>query len=98
MSINFPRLSSDELLDILSLSDNATAIYTTEHVVIQSANDAMLNFWGKDKSIIGLPLAEGVPALKGQPFIDMLRDVWLTGETIEGKRYTWNMAIPLKKN
>lgn len=84
MSINFPRLSSDELLDILSLSDNATAIYTTEHVVIQSANDAMLNFWGKDKSIIGLSLAEGVPALKGQPFIDMLRDVWLTGETIEG--------------
>jgi PAS domain S-box-containing protein len=78
------RLNSDELLDILSLSENATAIYTTDDVIIQYANEAMLQFWGKDKSIIGKPLEVAVPALKGQPFIDMLQNVWSTGNTIEG--------------
>lgn len=79
-----PHLFSDrELLDILSLSPNATAIYTTPQLIIQTANDAMLGFWGKDKSIIGLPIAEGVPELKGQPFIGILENVWRTGETYE---------------
>ncbi|MFD0766778.1 ATP-binding protein [Mucilaginibacter lutimaris] len=83
--INSPtRLSSEELLDILSLSENATAIYTSEDIIIQSANDAMLRFWGKDKSVIGLPLLKAVPVLEGQQFIDMLKRVWLTGSTIEG--------------
>src|SRR6478735_8884884 len=83
--INSPtRLSSEELLDILSLSENATAIYTSEDIIIQSANDAMLRFWGKDKSVIGLPLLKAIPVLEGQPFINMLKRVWLTGNTIEG--------------
>jgi len=78
------RLSSDELLDILSLSENATAIYTTEDIIIQNANETMLQFWGKNKSIIGMPLEEAVPVLKGQPFIGMLQNVWRTGNTVEG--------------
>ncbi|MES2266866.1 MAG: ATP-binding protein [Bacteroidota bacterium] len=84
MSYSPSRLSSEELLDILSLSENATAIYTTEAIIIQNANDAMLRFWGKDRSIIGLPLEDAVPVLKGQPFIGMLKNVWLTGNTVEG--------------
>ncbi|RFZ90763.1 PAS domain S-box protein [Mucilaginibacter conchicola] len=79
------RLSSDDILDILSLSDNATAIYTGTDVIIQSASDAMLRFWDVGRDVIGLPLDEAVPALKGQEFIDMLRNVWLTGETISGQ-------------
>ncbi|RYU91435.1 PAS domain S-box protein [Mucilaginibacter terrigena] len=78
------RLSSGELLDILALSENATAIYTTQDIIIQSANTAMLNFWGKGKDIIGKPLMEAVPALKGQQFVEMLKRVWDTGITIEG--------------
>jgi PAS domain S-box-containing protein len=84
MNYDNKRLSSDDILDILSLSENATAIYTTADVIIQSANEAMLQFWGKDKSVIGSPLEDAVPVLKGQPFIDMLKSVWNTGNTIEG--------------
>jgi PAS domain S-box-containing protein len=85
MSYSSARLSCENLLDILTLSHNATAIYTTHDVIIESVNNAMLKFWGKGKDIIGMPLEEAVPALKGQPFIGMLQSVWETGNTIEGK-------------
>ncbi len=82
------QLNSQQLLEVLNLVKEAAAIYTSEEIIIEMANDAMLAFWDKDQSIIGLPLAEAVPALKGQPFIGMLQKVWRTGETDAG------LAIP----
>ncbi|MES2809148.1 MAG: ATP-binding protein [Bacteroidota bacterium] len=78
-------MAPDQLLHILTLSKDATAIYTGEDIIIAFANDAMLAFWSKGPDIIGMPLGEGVPVLKGQPFIDMLKGVWQTGKTVEGK-------------
>ncbi|TDO24472.1 ATP-binding protein [Pedobacter duraquae] len=79
------RFTNEKLLEILSLSQNATAIYTGEESIIQSANDVMIGFWGKDRSVIGKPLGEAVPELAGQPFLDLLKQVWLTGVTHESK-------------
>ncbi|WP_461451350.1 PAS domain S-box protein [Mucilaginibacter sp.] len=72
--------SSNEILNILSLSPLATAIYTTEKLIIQTANNAMIGYWGKDKSVIGQLFEEAVPELRGQPFLDLLKKVWRTGE------------------
>ncbi|MBB6238074.1 signal transduction histidine kinase [Pedobacter sp. AK013] len=77
-------LSNNQLLGVLSLSKDATAIYSSEQIVIEMANDAMIAFWGKDRSIIGKPLEDAVPELKGQPFISMLKNVLLTGITDKG--------------
>ncbi|QNR86170.1 hypothetical protein H9N25_07095 [Pedobacter riviphilus] len=77
-------LSHNQLLEVLSLSKAATAIYTSEQIVIEMANDAMIAFWGKDRSVIGKPLEDAVPELKGQPFINMLKNVLLTGITDKG--------------
>jgi two-component system sensor histidine kinase VicK len=79
------RFSSNELLEVLSLSKNATAIYTGQQLIIQSANDAMLAYWGKDSSVIGLPFEAAVPELQGQSFFDLLHEVWRTGQTYEAK-------------
>lgn len=76
-------LSSHELLDIFSASHVATAIYTTDALRIEAVTDAMLAFWGKDRSIIGLPLAEAVPEM-GKRFIEEMQSVWATGKTITG--------------
>lgn len=73
------RFSSDELLQVLSLSQNATAIYSTRDFIIQTANDGMLGLLGKNRDIIGLPLEVGVPELKDQSFIAILQNVWDTG-------------------
>ncbi|TDO22559.1 ATP-binding protein [Pedobacter duraquae] len=84
----FPKMSDQELLEVLMLSPKAIAVYTTNDVIIQMANDAMIAFWGKDRSVIGKPLEQAVPELKGQPFIGMLQEVLATGVTNSG------LAIP----
>ncbi|WP_129714038.1 PAS domain-containing protein [Pedobacter sp. SYP-B3415] len=79
-------LSSHDLLAVLSLSPNATAVYTSEDIVIEMANDEMLSFWDKDRSVVGMPLAEAVPELAEQVFIGLLKNVWRTGETYSGSQ------------
>lgn len=59
----------------------ATAIYTGKDMVIELANEKMLAFWGKDKSVIGKKLSEALPELEGQPFIPLLEEVYTTGVT-----------------
>jgi two-component system sensor histidine kinase VicK len=73
------RLTANQLLEVLALSKNATAIYTTQDLIIEAANDAMIAFWGKDRSIIGMPLEDAVPELRGQPFGKLLQNVLETG-------------------
>lgn len=85
MSPENTELSAAQLLDILALSPNATAVYTTESLLIQTANDAMIGFWGKDRSIIGLPLEQAVPELHGQPFIGFLKEVWNNATTYQDR-------------
>ena len=89
--MNSPAIFSDaQLIAILSQSKDAIAVYATENILIQMATDAMLAFWGKDESIIGLPLIEAVPELEDQPFIGLLQNVFKTGITNSGK------AVPAK--
>ncbi|MGY5252823.1 ATP-binding protein [Sphingobacterium spiritivorum] len=78
-------LTNRQLLDILILSKDATAIYSSEDLIIEFANDSMLTFWGKDRSIIGMELGEVVAGLKEQGFIDLLKNVWNSGNTYEAK-------------
>jgi len=81
--MSFRKLNNDQLLHILALSKDATAIYTGEELIIETASDAMIAFWGKDRSVIGQSFIEAVPELVGQPFFDLLREVWRTGVTYE---------------
>jgi PAS domain S-box-containing protein len=82
---NYPsQFSSDLLLTILSQAKTATAIHSTDEMIIETANDAMIAVWGKDKSIIGKPIEEALPELKGQPFLGLLQSVLHTGQTIAG--------------
>jgi two-component system sensor histidine kinase VicK len=61
MNNQYQIFTDKELVEILSLSPAATAIYTTGELIIQTANNAMLSFWGKNKDIIGMSLEEAVP-------------------------------------
>ena len=63
----------------------ATAVYTGYNMKIELANDAMLAIWGKERSVIGKPLMDALPEIAGQPFIDLLRKVYTTGEIYWGK-------------
>lgn len=67
--------------DLITNATVATAIYIGKHMEIRLANDAMLQLWGKDRSVIGKPLKDAIPELEGQPFFKLLDNVFATGET-----------------
>ncbi|MFP3599117.1 ATP-binding protein [Chryseobacterium sp. SIMBA_029] len=77
----------EQLLSILFRSPNATAVYTGDDIAIISANEAMLKFWGKDRNVIGEHFINALPELSGQPFLDILKQVWRSGETYIAKDY-----------
>jgi PAS domain S-box-containing protein len=81
---NPESFSDQHLLQILALSKDAVAVYATPDLHIRFASDAMLKIWGKDRSVIGKTLEKAVPELEGQPFVSLLKSVWLTGETHSG--------------
>ena len=47
--------------------------------VTEIANPIALQAWGKDETIVGKPIVEGIPELVGQPFVGYLDDVFRTG-------------------
>lgn len=65
--------------ELMEISDYSTAIYLGEDLIIDFANDQMIKTWGKDRSVIGKRLEEALPELKGQPFIDILKNIFATG-------------------
>ena len=71
--------SEDRFRNLVLDNPIATAFYETEDIVIKIANNEMLKMWGKDESIIGKSLANGVPELVGQPFIPLMQEVYRTG-------------------
>lgn len=57
----------------------ATCLFVGRELKIEVANEKMLAVWGKSKSALGKPLAEAVPELIGQPFLEILDTIYTTG-------------------
>ncbi|TDG34856.1 PAS domain S-box protein [Pedobacter changchengzhani] len=51
----------------------------TRDLIIETANNKVLEFWGKTASVIGERLATALPELEGQPFLQILDDVYTSG-------------------
>ncbi|MDQ1096715.1 MULTISPECIES: PAS domain-containing sensor histidine kinase [Chryseobacterium] len=75
------NFSLDLIIQALASSPAPTSIYSGENMIIRFANEGMLNLWGKDASVIGKPLMEAIPELEGQPFLELLQEVWRSGKT-----------------
>lgn len=67
--------------DLIKQSEYSIAIYRSEDLYVEFANEPMLKTWGKDDSVIGKKLEDALPELEGQPFIGILRNIFKTGET-----------------
>ncbi len=63
----------------------ATCVFVGRELVIEVANEKIIGYWGKDKSVLGKPLKDAVPELVGQSFLQILDHVFTTGETYTGK-------------
>jgi PAS domain S-box-containing protein len=58
----------------------ATCLFVGRELVIEVANQQMLDIWGKGTGAIGMPLAQALPELEGQSFLKILDEVYTTGQ------------------
>lgn len=79
------EMSNDALLEVLKQSPDATAIYLGPELYIKMANFAMLKLWGKTAQVIGKPFEDALPEMRGQPFSQLLKDVWRDGAPYQAK-------------
>lgn len=54
---------------------------------VDVVNDAVLEIWGKDRSVVGLPLNLALPELEleGQSFLDILQEVYESSDPFYGQ-------------
>ncbi len=53
--------------------------------VVELANDGLLTLWGKSASVIGRPLVDTISERNDQPFMNLLKRVYDTGEPFFGR-------------
>lgn len=76
------------------MSPIATAIFSTQDFIIESASETMLRYWGKTSEVRGKLLASALPELVSQGFFDSVKKVWKSGVTCN----VTNKAIELEVN
>ncbi|RYE25148.1 MAG: PAS domain-containing protein [Sphingobacteriales bacterium] len=76
--------SEERFRKIVEQSPMAIGMLKSRDLVIETGNDLIFEMWGKGKNIIGMPLADALPELRGQGFIEMLQSVYDTGEPVFG--------------
>ncbi|MEO9257409.1 MAG: chemotaxis protein CheB, partial [Crocinitomicaceae bacterium] len=76
--------SEKRFSNILSQSLMNIAIFKGPEMIVEFANEQMLNGLGKGNAVLNKPLLEGVPELKDQVFPKLLTDVYTTGVPFEG--------------
>lgn len=78
------RHFKNELLSaLIEQAPVATCLFTGPEMKIEIANEVMLGYWGKGNTVLNKPLAEALPELEGQPFLDILSRIYKTGEIHE---------------
>jgi len=87
------RESEYRIRNIVEEATVATAIYVGKEMKIELANEAMLKVWGKNSNVLGKTLREALPELEGQPFHELLEEVYSTGNTYWGKEDKVDLEI-----
>lgn len=58
----------------------AIGVLHSRELVVDSANIKILDVWGKNSKIVGMPLSTALPELQGQPFLGILDEVYTSGQ------------------
>ena len=75
-------------------SPSLIGVFKGEDMIIEIVNDAILQSWGKDKSIIGKSLFAVLPEIVDQGFDKLLRNVFHTGTPY----HAYEMPVYINRN
>jgi PAS domain S-box-containing protein len=68
---------------LLEQAPVATGLFVGRNLLIELANEPMLRFWGKGPDVFGKPLANILPELSEQPFLQILDQAYTTGQAYQ---------------
>jgi signal transduction histidine kinase len=77
------KRSEEQFRSFVLNSPVPTGIYVGREMRIQTANEAILLTWDKKADVIGKTFREALPELEGQPFYQLLDEVYTTGKTYQ---------------
>nr|WP_294944448.1 PAS domain-containing sensor histidine kinase [uncultured Mucilaginibacter sp.] len=78
---------------LIEESVSPVGLYVGPNMVVKLANKALLKVIGKDESIIDKTFRQAVPELEGQPFFDLLDEVYNTGTAYEAFGEPVNLIV-----
>jgi PAS domain S-box-containing protein len=73
------RASQARFKALIEQAPVAISLFVGKDMIIEVVNQPMIDYWGRDQSVIGKPLLEALPELASQPFPEILEQVYLTG-------------------
>lgn len=74
------KKSQQQFHDLFHSSESLIAIFLGPDHIVDMANDAIIEVWGKGKDVLGKPLLEVLPEIEEQGLVDLLNHVYETGE------------------
>ncbi len=83
-TLELPDTQSSQINELLQQAPVAIGVLEGRELKITSANDMILSLWGKTNEVIGKTLTQALPELAGQPFLDLLHEVFSTGKAYHG--------------
>ncbi|QEC75392.1 ATP-binding protein [Mucilaginibacter ginsenosidivorax] len=86
LSANIIELAEREAKLSYMLADApvAIAVLKGRNFIVESANKKVLEVWGKTDDIIGKPLQEAIPEWTGRKYLDLLENVYASGNPYYG--------------
>ena len=69
---------------LIKESTVGVGLYYGRELRIRYVNEVLTQYWGKDISVVGKTIAEAVPELIGQPFLQLLDNVFTSGVAYKG--------------
>jgi PAS domain S-box-containing protein len=83
LQLSSSALNNDIFRTLIEESPTPIGLYEGREMVIKLVNKSILSVWSKDETIIGKTFREALPELEGQPFFQILDDVFTTGIAYE---------------
>jgi PAS domain S-box-containing protein len=77
--------SETKLRYLIANAPVAIALLRGRGMIVETANQRVLEIWVKDESVLGKPLVEGLPELISQGFLELLDKVYTSGVAYVGK-------------
>lgn len=87
------REKDESLRNIFHYAPVAMFIFQGEDMIIDTANEKALEMIRRTETVVGKPLLEAIPELKGSPAYDVFQEVYHTGISQYGKE----VLVPLER-